>query len=84
MTLAVGGAEIRLISGIAAAAALAAAGEGLAGLWLEAQDVDQVAAALRAAGIEPPPLAIERGRRVLALDPRIANQVPLFIFDRRP
>ncbi len=84
VTLAVGGAEIRLISGIAAAAALAAAGEGLAGLWLEAQDVDQVAAALRAAGIEPPPLAIERGRRVLALDPRIANQVPLFIFDRRP
>ncbi len=82
-TLAVGGAEIRLVSGAAAAAALATAGEGLAGIWLEAQDVDQVAAALRAAGIEPPPLTTDRGRRILALDPRIANQVPLFIFDRR-
>lgn len=83
-TLAVGGAEIRLVSAAAAGATLAAAGEGLSGLWLEAQDLDQVVTALRAAGIEPPPLTIDRGRRVLALDPRIANQVPLFIFDRRP
>ena len=82
-TLAVGGAEIRLVSGDAAAAAIAVGGEGLAGVWLEAEDIDQVAAALRSAGIDPPPPVIEEGRRVLALDPRIANQVPLFIFDRR-
>jgi len=64
-------------------AAIAATGEGLAGLWLEAEDVGQVAAALRSAGLEAPAPQIDRGRRVLALDPKIANQVPLFIFDRK-
>jgi len=82
-TLKVGGAEIRLVAGAAAAAAIAATGEGLAGLWLEAEDVGQVAAALRSAGLEAPAPQIDRGRRVLALDPKIANQVPLFIFDRK-
>ncbi len=82
-TLKVGGAEIRLIAGAAAAATIAGNGEGLAALWLEAQDVGQVAAALKSAGIEPPALKIDQGRRVLALDPKIANQVPLFIFDRK-
>ncbi len=82
-TLRVGGAEIRLLAGAAAAAATAATGEGLAGLWLEAEDVEQVAAALKSAGLEPPAPKIDQGRRVLALDPKIANQVPLFIFDRK-
>jgi len=82
-TLKVGGAEIRLLAGAAAAATIAATGEGLAGLWLEAEDVGQVAAVLRSAGIEPPAPKIDKGRRVLALDPKIANQVPLFIFDRK-
>jgi predicted enzyme related to lactoylglutathione lyase len=82
-TLKVGGAEIRLVAGAAAAATIAATGEGLAGLWLEAEDVGQVAAALKNAGIEPPAPRIDEGRRVLALDPKIANQVPLFIFDRK-
>lgn len=82
-TLTVGGAEIRLLAGAAAAATIAAVGEGLAGLWLEAEDVGHVAAALRSAGIEPPVPKIDQGRRVLALDPKIANQVPLFIFDRK-
>ncbi|HLJ43072.1 MAG TPA: hypothetical protein VKT12_02550, partial [Candidatus Binataceae bacterium] len=67
----------------AAAAAIAAAGEGLAALWLEAEDVGAVAAALKAAGIAHPPPKIDEGRRVLALDPKIANQVSLFIFDRK-
>jgi predicted enzyme related to lactoylglutathione lyase len=79
-TLRVGGAEIRLVAGAAAAQAIAAIGEGLSGLWLEAEDV---ATALRNAGIEPPAPKIDHGRRVLALDPKIANQVPLFIFDRK-
>ncbi len=82
-TLKVGGAEIRLVAGAAAAATIAASGEGLAGLWLEAEDVKQVAAVLKNAGIEPPAPKIDQGRHVLALDPKIANQVPLFIFDRK-
>ena len=82
-TLRVGGAEIRLVAGAAAAATIAATGEGLAGLWLEAEDIGQVVAALKAAGIDTPPARIEADRRVLALDPKIANQVPLFIFDRQ-
>jgi predicted enzyme related to lactoylglutathione lyase len=82
-TLRVGGAEIRLVAGAAAAATIAATGEGLSGLWLEAEDVGQVVAALKAAGIDTPPARIEGDRRVLALDPKIANEVPLFIFDRK-
>lgn len=82
-TLKVGGAEIRLVGGAAAAASIALNGEGLAGLWLEAEDVEQVAAALRKAGIEPPAPKAIQGRRVIALDPKIADQVPLFIFDRK-
>jgi Glyoxalase/Bleomycin resistance protein/Dioxygenase superfamily len=81
--LKVGDAEIRLVAGAAAASAIAAGGEGLLGLWLEAEDVAQLAAALRSAGLEPPAPKIYNGRRVLALDPKIANQVPLFIFDRK-
>ncbi|MGH7913677.1 MAG: VOC family protein [Candidatus Binataceae bacterium] len=82
-TLKVGGAEIRLIAGAAAAALIASTGEGLAGLWLEAEDIGQVLAALKSAGIEPPVPRVDKERRVLALDPNIANQVPLFIFDRK-
>jgi catechol 2,3-dioxygenase-like lactoylglutathione lyase family enzyme len=82
--LKVGGAEIALSAGPAAAAAISAiGGEGLAGLWLEAEDIDRVGAALRSAGIEPPPARVDHGRRVLALDAAVANQVPLFIFDRK-
>ncbi len=83
-TLKVGDAEIRLVAGAAATAAIAATGEGLAAIWLEAEDIDQVAAALRSAGIQPPAIRIESGRRVIAIDPKLANQVPLFIFDRKP
>lgn len=82
-TFRVGGAEIRLVGGAAASAAIAANGEGLAGLWLEAEDVEQVAAALKRAGLESSPPKVDQGRRVLALDPKIANQVPLYIFDRK-
>jgi predicted enzyme related to lactoylglutathione lyase len=82
-TLKVGGTEIALASGAAAAAAISVNGEGLAGLWLEAEDIERVSTALKSAGIEPPPVQIDRGRRVLALDPAAANQVPLFIFDRK-
>jgi predicted enzyme related to lactoylglutathione lyase len=79
----VGDAEIRLAAGAEAAAAIAQSGEGMIGLWLEADDVDRVAAALGKAGMEPGAIRKESGRRVLAVDPKIANQVPLFIFDRK-
>lgn len=81
-TLKVGDAEIRLI-GVDTTAQATVAGEGLAAVWLEAYDVEQVAQALRLAGIEPQPVVAEPGRRALAIDPKAAGGVPLFIFDRK-
>lgn len=81
--LAIGDAEIRLLAGPAAAPAIAAAGEGMAALYLEAEDVEAVALALSRAGYAAGPVHTESGRRVLSLDPKAANQVPLFIFDRK-
>jgi hypothetical protein len=75
----VGGAEIRLVAG----AAIDSSSEGMIGLWLEAEDVDRVVADFRIAGLEVGAIQIESGRRILAVDPKLANQVPLFIFDRK-
>ncbi len=75
----VGGAEIRLV----AAAAIDSSSEGMIGLWLEAEDVDQVIADFRTAGLDAGAIRIESGRRILTIDPKLANQVPLFIFDRK-
>jgi predicted enzyme related to lactoylglutathione lyase len=77
----IGDSEIRLLSGALAADAIAKAGEGMFALWLEAADVESVAAALRKSGIDPGTIQKEQGRRILAVDPKYANQVPLFIFD---
>jgi hypothetical protein len=79
----VGNSEIRLVAGEQAQQVIAKSGEGMFALWLEADDVDQVALALRKDGIEPGPIRTEADRRVLAIDPKLANQVPLFIFDRK-
>ena len=79
----VGGAEIKVIAGDAAVASIAANGEGMMGLWLEADDVELVAASLKREGIDAGAIRREAGRRILAIDPKHANQVPLFIFDRR-
>jgi predicted enzyme related to lactoylglutathione lyase len=76
----VGGATIRLVSGDSA---IATSGEGMIGIWLEADDVDQVVASLHRAGLSADAIRIESGRRILAIDPKLANQVPLFIFDRK-
>src|SRR5208283_4450336 len=75
----IGGAEIRLV----AAAAIDSSSEGMVGLWLEADDVDQVISDFRAAGLDAGAIRIESGRRILTIDPKLANQVPLFIFDRK-
>jgi catechol 2,3-dioxygenase-like lactoylglutathione lyase family enzyme len=82
--IAVGDAEIRLRSGAAVAGFIEANGEGLAAVWLEADDVDAVAAALDNAGLARHPVRREDGRRILEVHPKAANMVPLFIFDRRP
>ncbi len=79
----IGSAEIRLLSGATAARTLADQGEGMAALWLEAEDVDQVADALGRAGVGHSPIRKEGGRRVLSIDSEAANRVPLFIFDRK-
>jgi predicted enzyme related to lactoylglutathione lyase len=79
----IGGAEIRLASGASAAEAIKANGEGMFALWLEADDLDQVIASLKKAGIAAGAVKKEAGQRILAVDPKFANQVPLFIFDRR-
>lgn len=82
-TVVIGDAEIRLRAGAAAAGVIAETGEGLAAVWLEADDVDQIAAALRNAKLDFAPVRIENGRRILAIDPKSANMVALYIFDRR-
>ncbi|MHB8381837.1 MAG: VOC family protein [Candidatus Binataceae bacterium] len=81
-TVKVGDAEIRLAAGESVTAQIAANGEGMYALWLEAEDLDAVAAALRKSGIDPGAIKVDNGRRILAIDPKFANQVPLFIFDR--
>ena len=80
----VGDAVIRLASGDAAATAIAAVGEGMFGLWLEADDLEQVVASFVNSGLNAGPIRREAGRRVLAIDPKLANHVPLFIFDWKP
>jgi predicted enzyme related to lactoylglutathione lyase len=78
-----GDAQIRLRSGAAAAAQLSISGEGLAAIWLEADDVDRVAEELKKAGVIVGPIRVEDNRRFVAVTPASANMVPLFIFDRR-
>ena len=82
-TLAIGNAEIRLVSGSNPAMKLAPGGEGMAALWLETDDVEGVARALETAGIKCEPIRSEGGQRILSVDPPASNQVPLFIFDRQ-
>ena len=53
------------------------------GLWLEADDVEQVVANFHMAGLDAGKIEIESGRRILTIDPKLANQVPLYIFDRK-
>ena len=81
--MSVGGAEIRLASGASAADAIKANGEGMFGVWLEADDLDQVVAALKKAGIATDAIRKDAGRRIIGIDPKVANQVPLYIFDRK-
>jgi hypothetical protein len=57
--------------------------EGMSGVWLEANDVEAVGAALTKAGYTFKPLRTIDSRRVLEVERKAANQVPLYIFDRK-
>ena len=69
--------------GAAAADALTTIGEGMFGLWLEAEDLDRAIAALKKAGVSVGAIRRTEGRRVAAVDPDSANKVPLYLFDRK-
>src|SRR5229473_1358465 len=66
-SIAIGDAEIRVRSGSSVADLIAASGEGLATLWLEADDVEQMAATLHRAGVRCAPVYQEDGKRILAV-----------------
>jgi hypothetical protein len=38
---------------------------------------------MKKAGLSSTSITKEGGRRILAVDPKLANRVPLFIFDRK-
>ena len=82
-TIAIGDAQIRLRAGASVSETIASTGEGLAGVWLEADDLEAAAEALRKAGAVLEPIRIEHRRRILAVDPKSANMVPLYLFDRK-
>jgi hypothetical protein len=82
-TIDLGDSQIRLLTGAASADLLSSSGEGLAAIWLETDDVYQVAKTLEDANIAVGPIRIEGDRRILIVNPASANMVPLFIFDRR-
>jgi predicted enzyme related to lactoylglutathione lyase len=79
----IGDSKIRLRSGAVVADVISATGEGLAAVWLEADDVQSVADKIKQANIAASPIQVEGERRILAVHPSSANMVPLFIFDRR-
>jgi len=72
----IGDAEISLVAAPGDA-------EGMSGVWLEAEDVEAVTVALAKGGYRFKPLRTIGSRRVLEVEPKAANQVPLFIFDRK-
>jgi hypothetical protein len=78
-----GDSEIRLRSGAAVADIIASAGEGLAAIWLEADDLDALAGAFTKAGVGFSPIRREGDRRVLAVDPQSSNMAAVFIFERK-
>lgn len=82
-TITIGDAEIRLRAGWDATQLIAKSGEGLCAVWLEADDIGEVVAALEKAGIGHRLLTADNGHRAVEIDPDAANMVPLFIFDRR-
>jgi predicted enzyme related to lactoylglutathione lyase len=82
-TITLAGVQLRLRSGPAVADLISSSGEGLAAIWLEAEDVGQIADAFQKAGLATSAIRSEAGRRILQVEPKSANMVTLFIFDRK-
>jgi hypothetical protein len=73
-TIKIGDAEIRLRSGAGAADLIATTGEGLAAIWLEADDLEGVAPALGKAGVRFEAIRRQDGRRAVAVAGRSAHR----------
>jgi Glyoxalase/Bleomycin resistance protein/Dioxygenase superfamily len=82
-TVTIGCSEIHLKSGPSIALPIAEQGEGMTALWLEAEDLEEVVAAFKRAGIKCGAVAQQADRRVVQVDPSASGRVPLFIFDRK-
>jgi hypothetical protein len=82
-SLAIGDCEIRLVSASSASYPLGSSEEGMAAVYLEAEDVETVLETLKDAGYETGEIKTQGGRRILLIDPKLSNGVPLFIFDRK-
>lgn len=78
----VGAVELRLVAPPESGSP-GSAREGLAALWLEADDLGAVADVLRAKGISVAPPRTATGIRILKIPPTATGNVPLFVFDRR-
>src|SRR5262249_7001773 len=74
-TIELGDSQLRLRSGAAVADLISSSGEGLAAIWLEADDVYKVAETLKNANIAVGPVRVEADRRILAVNPASANKV---------
>ncbi len=77
-SVSIGDAEISLTP-----AASQSEAEGMSGLWLEAEDVEAVCVALTRGGYGFKPVRTANGRRIVEVEPKSTNQVPLLIFDRK-
>ena len=81
--ISIGDAEIRLRSGWEVAKTIKANGEGMSAIWLEAEDLGAVIAALTRAGIGHRLGEGEADRHIVEIDPQATNRVPLFVFERK-
>jgi hypothetical protein len=81
--MSIGGAVVRLVAGPPASGRSVPGGEGMVGLWLEAQDVGALAASLAQAAFDNYEVKVEDRRRVLEITPPGSAHPWLFIFDRR-
>lgn len=81
-TIEVGDARIRLRSVVTGADSEMNAGEGLAAIWLETDDLDSLANKMKEAKLKVSEIRVQGNRRILTVDPASANMVPLYIFQR--
>lgn len=74
----IGAAQVKIV------AAAQPQAEGIAGLWLEVEDVGAAARAISEAGYGVSPIRAIGDKRVAEVDKAATGNAPLFLFDRRP